>query len=124
LLQSYLGPDYMALIEPGWYGAGCQGDVPKCACYVSHCGDRYVWVTSDGLGGLSQMALVVLNVATLDSDAVAASASQAMEATDTEESVDGERVQRLPQPQPPFETVPRPRENYYNPLQSQIQMSR
>ena len=52
----------------------------------------------------------MLNIATLDSDAVAASAAaEAMQAADTDESTDNNAIQRLPSPQPPYETLPRPR---------------
>ena len=118
LLKRFLTPDYMAMIEPGWYRAGCKQDVPKHACYIAHCGDRYVWVTADGLEGLSRMTLVVLNIATLDANALA-------ERAYPPPNKNGEQpdIKLLPAPQEVYEGTPLPRENYYNPLQSQIQMS-
>lgn len=112
LLNSYLSPDYMPLLQQGWYGVGSKHDVPKRACYVSHCGDRYVWVTGDGLAGLSQLSLVVLNIATLKEGGGAAPSLKA--APDDREL--------LPAPGEDYDYVPPARENYYNPLQSQIQM--
>jgi len=124
LLNSFLGPDYMPLIQVGWYGVGCKRDVPACACYVAHCGDRYVWVTSDGLDGLSRMTLVVLNVATLDSNAAAIVPSSVSANSESSESANGKKLQLLPAPDTVYEVLPRARENYFNPLQSQIQMAR
>ena len=112
LLNSYLGPEYMPLLQQGWYGVGSKDDVPKRACYVSHCGDRYVWVTGDGLAGLSQLSLAILNVATLEEGGAAASLGAP--------AYNG--AEPLPAPGEAYEYVPRARENYYNPLQSQIQM--
>jgi hypothetical protein len=48
-----------------WLGRGCRSQVPKCACYKSHCGDTYVWVTPDHLSDLSAFTLVVLDIATI-----------------------------------------------------------
>ncbi len=47
---------------PGWYHFGCRRDVPKDACYVGHHGDRYVWVTADGVPQLARFTLCVLAV--------------------------------------------------------------
>jgi hypothetical protein len=52
-------------LPPGWLGIGCRRDVPSNACYKAHCCDTYVWVTPDGLAGLSQFTLVVLDIATV-----------------------------------------------------------
>lgn len=47
---------------PGWYHLGCKKDVPKDACYVGRYGDRYAWVTSDGIPQLARLTVTVLNV--------------------------------------------------------------
>ena len=47
---------------PGWYHLGCRRDVPRDACYVGRHGDRYAWVTADGVPGLSRFAITVLAV--------------------------------------------------------------
>jgi hypothetical protein len=52
------------LIPTGWYGAGCKADVPRDACYVGRCGTTYVWVTADGLEGLTRFTMTVLELAT------------------------------------------------------------
>ena len=51
---------------PGWYQIGCKKDVPKDACYVGHWGDRYAWVTADGVPGLAGFTLTVLTVIKLN----------------------------------------------------------
>jgi hypothetical protein len=51
-------------MHPGWYGIGKCRDVPKCALYVQHYKDTYVWVTSDGLDYLTRVTLAVLDLAT------------------------------------------------------------
>jgi hypothetical protein len=50
----------------GWLGFGQLKDVPVAACYKSHCGDKWVWVTSEGMKGLADFTLVLLDIATLD----------------------------------------------------------
>ena len=47
---------------PGWYHLGCQRDVPKDACYVGRHGNRYAWVTPDGVPGLSRFTITILAV--------------------------------------------------------------
>jgi hypothetical protein len=61
-------PIYILLTDvpaPGWFHFGCKRDVPKCACYVSNWGDRYVWVMPDGVQALSRFTVTVLNVVKL-----------------------------------------------------------
>jgi hypothetical protein len=53
-------------ISPHWLGIGSRRDVPRCACYKSHCCDTYVWVTPDRLQDLSAFTLVVLDIATVN----------------------------------------------------------
>ena len=47
---------------PGWYHVGCQQDVSKHACYVGRWGDRYAWVTADGMPQLARFTATVLLV--------------------------------------------------------------
>ncbi len=49
-----------------WYHVGYRKDVPANACYVGHYGSKYVWVTPDGMLGLSEFTLVLLDIATID----------------------------------------------------------
>jgi hypothetical protein len=48
----------------GWLKIGGQSDVPKQASYVGQFGDVYVWAMPDGIEGLSDLALAILDVAT------------------------------------------------------------
>jgi hypothetical protein len=48
----------------GWYGVGAKKDVPKCACYVGHHCNTYVWVTSEGMNDLALFAMGALDLAT------------------------------------------------------------
>ena len=47
----------------GWFGTGAKAAVPKNACYIGHHGDTYVWVTPDGMNGLSVFAMGTLDLA-------------------------------------------------------------
>ena len=47
---------------PGWWHTGCRKDVPKHACYVGRWGDRYAWVTADGMPHLARFTTTVLLV--------------------------------------------------------------
>lgn len=47
---------------PGWYQLGGKHDVPDDACYVGRFGDRYAWVTAEGVPGLSRFTVTVLSV--------------------------------------------------------------
>jgi hypothetical protein len=55
----------LARIQPGWFHVGCKRDVPKNACYVGKCCDRYVWVEADGRDALTEFTLTVLKFSTL-----------------------------------------------------------
>jgi hypothetical protein len=52
------------VIPKGWYGVGCKQDVPKCACYVGHYCNTYVWVNAEGLDGLTRFTMTVIDLAT------------------------------------------------------------
>lgn len=56
--------DRLDALRPGWYGAGRWKDVPHCACRVGHYGDCYVWVTPEGMDGLTRFTLAILDIAT------------------------------------------------------------
>jgi hypothetical protein len=55
--------DELKTIRPGWYHVGCKKDVPKNAAYVSNYRDVYVWVMPDGVEGLTNFTLSVLEMA-------------------------------------------------------------
>ena len=50
-------------IPSGFFGHGSKREVPKDACFVSRCGDCYVWVEPTDLDGLSRLTLMILDVA-------------------------------------------------------------
>ena len=62
----YLGEqdDLDCVIPKGWYGVGCKQNVPECACYLGHYCNTYVWVTADGLDGLTRFTMTVIDLAT------------------------------------------------------------
>ena len=127
LLKAFLGENYMQWIEIGWYGVGCSEHVPPHACYVARAGDKCVWVTPDGLEGLSRLTLVILDIATLDPNPPAEEATKTVEAYHYREDGKLDRIETLirrdddpaAQKQRPAPT----RKDFYNPLQTQIQLS-
>ncbi len=62
----YLGEqdDLNCVIPKGWYTVGRKCDVPECACYVGHYCNTYVWVTADGLDGLTRFTMTIVDLAT------------------------------------------------------------
>lgn len=63
--------DQLGRIPPGWLHFGLKKDVPKHAIYSACCHDKYIWVCSDGMAGLSDFTLVLLDIATLDPTSLA-----------------------------------------------------
>ena len=62
-LEEFLGKEEFAhAIPQGWYHVGSKHDVPRDACYCGHHCGVYVWVTADGVDGLSQFTLTVLRI--------------------------------------------------------------
>jgi hypothetical protein len=55
----------LAMIQPGWFHVGGKRDVPKDACYVGRCGNRYAWVCADGREQLTEFTLTILRLASL-----------------------------------------------------------
>jgi hypothetical protein len=53
-------------IAPGFLNIGRKCDVPENACYVGHHCGRYVWVTADGLEGLTNLTIAIIDAATID----------------------------------------------------------
>jgi hypothetical protein len=66
LRRFYLGEtDRLDCVIPmGWYLVGCKKDVPKDACYVGHYCNSYVWVTPEGIEGLTRFTMTVIDLAT------------------------------------------------------------
>ena len=56
----------LAQNHPGWLHVTSKHAVPKNACYREACGDIAVWVTDDGMAGLSEFVLILLDIGTTD----------------------------------------------------------
>lgn len=48
--------------QPAWYRVGDKKDMPRNTCYVGRWGDRYAWVTADGMPELARFTMTVLLV--------------------------------------------------------------
>jgi hypothetical protein len=48
----------------GWLKIGCKGDIPEQASYTGRFGDVFVWVTPEGIDGLSNLTLAIMDIAT------------------------------------------------------------
>ena len=55
----------LAQIRPGWFHSGRRRDVPRDACYVGKCGNRYTWVCADGREALAEFTLTILRYSSL-----------------------------------------------------------
>jgi hypothetical protein len=69
-LIGVLGDRYLqnpdACLPRGWFKVGKKSQMPwSGVCYTSHCGDVHVWVTADGIDGLSRFTMTILDIATL-----------------------------------------------------------
>lgn len=124
LLRSFLGDDYSEWIRRGWYGVGGRRDVPKEACYVGQCGACRVWVTPDQLDALTRLTIVVLNIATLDPAPPPAQPTKTVYryAYTPEGQLESMEVLTRPDPDAPKATPSQVRKDFYNPLQSQLQL--
>ena len=57
----------------GWLKIGCKKDVHKHASFVGHNGKVFVWVMPDGIAGLSDLTLTIMDIATREDMVPAAS---------------------------------------------------
>jgi hypothetical protein len=125
LLKAYLGDDYLQWIDRGWYGSGCKGHVPPNACYIAHAGDVYTWVTPEGLEALSRITLVVLDISTLDPNPPPETPTKTVQAYHYRDDGKLDRIETSTSPDPDAKATRArsgQRKDFYNPLQSQIQM--
>jgi hypothetical protein len=97
-------------IPAGFFRCGRKCNVPPRACYVSCCGETYVWVEPQGLDGLTRLTLLVLDLATAEpaqtkttrksvaSKAVGKAFGQGpvQEEETTTETISGGRIQFVP----------------------------
>ena len=122
LLKSFLGDGYMEWVQRGWYGVGGRKDVPKDSCFVGRCGGQVAWVTPGGVEGLSRLTLVVLNVAALDPNPPDRPTKTVEKYTYKDGKLDTMERFTRPDPDAPRGSTPPTRREFFNPLQSQIQM--
>jgi hypothetical protein len=54
----------------GWLKVGRKEEVPKQATHVGHHADSYAWVVPDGIDGLSELTLAIMDIATSDDSEV------------------------------------------------------
>ncbi len=52
-----------------WLKIGCRRDVPKQACFVGRHGRTFVWVMPEGMAGLSDLSLAIMDIATREDGA-------------------------------------------------------
>ncbi|SFH73353.1 hypothetical protein [Planctomicrobium piriforme] len=124
LLQSFLGDNYFEWLPQGWYGVGCRKDVPRDALYVGHYGHKFVWVKCGSLDALTRLTIVVLNIATLDPNPPPAEPTKTVYRyeRDADGNVQTMEILTRPDPDAPRVVPSQVRKDFYNPLQSQIQM--
>jgi hypothetical protein len=123
LLTDFLGDGYMHWVQRGWYGVGQSKQIPKGACYAAHCGDKYVWVPPEGVEGLSRLTLVVLNIAALDRTSPDQPTKTVKRYTYNKDGrVETEETLTRLDPDAPKAPGTTIRRDFFNPLQSQIQL--
>jgi hypothetical protein len=123
LLTAFLGPGYAEWVRRGWFAAGGRKDVPKGACYVGHCGDHYVWVAPGGLDGLTRLTIAVLNIATLDPTPPPDPPTKTVQKhTYKDGQLDTIETYTRPDPDAPKPAAVPVRKDFYNPLQTQVQL--
>jgi hypothetical protein len=59
-----------------WLNLGGKRDVPSGACYAGRHGKTSVWVMPDGIAGLSELTLAILDIATREDEAPRATSSR------------------------------------------------
>jgi hypothetical protein len=112
LLTSFLGEDYAAWIPRGWYGVGGWKDVPKGACHVVRYKGTWVWVTPDGIDGLTRLTIAILNITTLDANVPPEQPTKTVyKYTYKDGRIDTLEVMTRPDPDAPKSAGPAPRKD-------------
>ena len=80
-------------------------------------------VTPDGIDGLTRLTIAILNITTLDANVPPEKPTKtAYKYTHKDGRIDILEVMTRPDPDAPKSAGPSPRKDFYNPLQSQIQL--
>ena len=64
------------ILRIGWLKIGHKADVPRQATFVGRFDDIYVWVMPEGVHGLSELSLAIMDIATTEDDASLAAAGE------------------------------------------------
>jgi len=129
ILQSFFKDNAyeMLSMQPGWYCVGKHCDVPSHARYVGHFRSTYVWVTDEGLDGLSRLTIAMLDIGTAEiikpQKPKTAAMSMLLNLTpEQREYLKSKGLLEMIEKAAHDESVEsyRGRKNFYNPLQSPI----
>jgi hypothetical protein len=75
LLIKYKVYDSLDELPANWLGCGRKCDMPKTTCYTGNCCGTYLWVTFGGTCGLSEVTLILMDIATTDPTSIQVSAT-------------------------------------------------
>ena len=82
-----------------------------------------MWVTPDGIDGLTRLTIAILNITTLDANVPPEQPTKTVyKYTYKDGRIDTLEVMTRPDPDAPKSAGPAQRKDFYNPLQSQIQL--
>ncbi|MFL5330016.1 MAG: hypothetical protein ACJ8C4_14015 [Gemmataceae bacterium] len=110
-------------VKRDWFCTGKREDVPKGASHVSHCGNLYVWVSPGGLDGLTRLTIAVLDIATLDPTPPPGPTTKSVQKyTYKDGHIESIETYTRPDPDAPKPSNVPTRKDFFNPLQSQIQL--
>jgi hypothetical protein len=59
-----------------WLKIGRRTEVARDACYVGRHGDVFAWITPDGIGGLSELTLAIMDIGTREDSTVVPATSK------------------------------------------------
>jgi hypothetical protein len=87
-LRTFLGDEEFATAIPkGWFCVGSKKDVPANARYCGRYHDVYVWVTDEGMDGLSRFYLTILRIALMDQERKTADVTRSYEGAPGEDTL-------------------------------------
>jgi hypothetical protein len=91
----------LAALPHGWLHVTTNDCVPKHVSYRATCGNKTAWVSPEGMAGLSEFTLIVLDIATVAPTSLSVSPPTVSVAIQETAPPDGE--------QPPYEPVVNPK---------------